>query len=132
MDMATSAGDSRPQILIVEDEWLVAEDFEHALREADFAVVGPASNFAKALEYIEGGLIDGALIDVNLGEGISEALARALEERNIPFAVVTGYDVDDLPSLLSRHPVVNKPVGERALPQLVSKLLEKATDQPRG
>lgn len=86
------------RLLVVEDELLVALDIESILNDAGLIVIGPASNAAEALELLAGNELDAALIDANLSGEPINAVARALSERCIPFAYVTGYDRDSLPA----------------------------------
>ncbi len=43
----------RARILIVEDEWLIAEDHAASLREAGYVVVGPVPSVKQALQAME-------------------------------------------------------------------------------
>ncbi len=55
-------------ILVVEDEFLLAEDLREQLVLAGAAVIGPVATLAKALDLIAAGVaLDAALLDVNLG-----------------------------------------------------------------
>jgi CheY-like chemotaxis protein len=54
--------------------------------------------------------IDGALLDVRLGERSCLEVADLLERRHIPFIVVTGYNREHIPRALRAAPFVGKPV----------------------
>ncbi|PZO91192.1 MAG: response regulator [Sphingomonas sanxanigenens] len=78
------------QILIVEDEPLVAFDNEHFLVEHGYRVVATVNSAAQALAVIASEEIDLVLADVNLsdrGDGIE--VARAAQEREIATLFVT-------------------------------------------
>ena len=110
------------RLLVVEDELLVALDIETILSDAGMDVLGPASSAAEALELIAATPPDAALLDANLsGEPIT-AVAKALSERNIPFAYVTGYGRESLPTGYPA-PIVTKPFD-------ADQLLAAANDQP--
>jgi CheY-like chemotaxis protein len=81
------------RVLLVEDEFLIAEDLASVLSAAGATVVGPAYTVAGALSLIESGdALDGAVLDVNLkGEAVFP-VADALLSRSIPFVFTTGYD----------------------------------------
>lgn len=56
-------------ILIVEDEPLVAEDIAYTLKAINFSVAGIAYNGNEALDMLEKLRPDAALLDITLGEG---------------------------------------------------------------
>ena len=97
------------RILVVEDEWLIADLVEAELRDAGFEVVGPASNARMALALVDHEQFDAAVLDVSLGGGYSFVVAEALAERGIPFFFTTGYVNADLPSAFRNYQVLTKP-----------------------
>jgi DNA-binding response OmpR family regulator len=104
------------RILILEDEWLLAELVEDAVREFGFEVVGPVPSVKKAMELVESENITAAILDVSLGGGEkSFSVARALTERRIPFLFVTGYQDADLPVEFGDRTMLCKPVRLEAL-----------------
>lgn len=79
------------RLLVVEDEYMVAEHISMLLEDLGCEVAGPVRTVEEALEVVAGGTLDGVLLDANL-DGISSApIAAALLEASIPFVVVTGY-----------------------------------------
>jgi hypothetical protein len=56
----------RRRILIVEDDWMVAEDMSYMVEELGGAVVGPAGQLAQGLALAESEQLAGAILDVNL------------------------------------------------------------------
>ena len=67
------------QVLLVEDEPIVAEDAAEMLREAGHQVTGPATSVDEAVRLAEESGADLALVDINLcGEEEGPRLARAL------------------------------------------------------
>jgi len=53
---------------------------------------------------------DGAIIDLNLGDGCDSSLAAIAVGRGIPVVLATGYSrVADLPSTFAGIPIVSKP-----------------------
>lgn len=101
---------SRPQqILIVEDEPLIAMMLEDFLEALDKGVAGTVDTVATALDRLDAGGIDGAIVDVNLRGEKSWAVADALDAAGIPFLFATG-GADD--AIVERHrgrPVLTKP-----------------------
>jgi CheY-like chemotaxis protein len=65
--MAVSQTSKR--VLVVEDEFLTAMDIEKMLGDLGIQVVGPASTFQSALYLARSENLDGAILDVNLGDG---------------------------------------------------------------
>jgi DNA-binding response OmpR family regulator len=69
------------QVLVVEDEPIIALDTAEMLMEAGHGVTGPASTVEEAVRLAEGGAPDLALIDINLcGHEDGPRVARALWE----------------------------------------------------
>lgn len=116
------ASDSR-RVLVVEDEFVIADDLAESLRELGFAVVGPAATVGSALELIEREPVAAALLDANLrGEG-SGPVAEELSNRAIPFVVVTGYGQGKLDNdRLQRAPRICKPFENSELADQLSEL----------
>lgn len=105
------------RIMVVEDETLVSMMVEDMLIDLGCEVVGPFAKLDQALSFIgEGGEIDAALLDVNLGGVRSFPAAEALSEKGVPFVFTTGYDESGLPDVWRSSPTLRKPfmMGEMA------------------
>jgi transcriptional regulator with GAF, ATPase, and Fis domain len=77
-------------ILIVEDEFAVANDLRQILEKAGYQVSGIAFTVAKAIELKKQHKPDLVLLDIHLkGEQTGIDLARILGEENIPFIYVS-------------------------------------------
>ena len=98
-------------VLILEDDYYLADDAAQALQEAGATVLGPCSDAAEAIALADRKKPGCALVDVNLGRGPNFAPARALLARGVSIIFVTGYDEDVIPEDLRNLPCVNKPVG---------------------
>lgn len=85
-------------VLIVEDEWLIAEDEAETLRAAGYGVVGPCASVGAALAAIEEQRVDAAFLDVELRNERSYPVAERLRELGIPFCFISGYEEPDLPA----------------------------------
>ena len=93
--MAQAADLTGMKILVVEDNFLVADVLCEGLRDIGCEIVGPAPNLergTKLVDAIGDEHLDGALLDVNLGDGFSFPIAAKLRERGVPFIFLTGYD----------------------------------------
>lgn len=97
-------------ILVVEDEFMIAEDLCEALEGMGAVVLGPAATADQALALIgAAGRLDGATVDVTLRGERSDRVAAALRARRVPFVLVTGYGSEDLPPQLRDVPRCQKP-----------------------
>jgi CheY-like chemotaxis protein len=84
-------------VLIVEDDPLIAIDFEDTLLGLGIPAVRIAGTVAAALNMITSRAPDFALLDVGLIGEQSFAVAERLESLKIPFAFVTGYVRNKVP-----------------------------------
>jgi CheY-like chemotaxis protein len=97
-------------ILVVEDEPLIAMMLEDFLEILDKVPVGTADSCAAALELVEAGGIDAAILDLNLRGGeTSLPIADALAEKNIPFVFATGGSHDSVAERFRDRPSLAKP-----------------------
>ncbi len=79
-----------PRILLVDDEPLISMLVEDWLAELGCEVVGPARSLQDGLALAESDGLDGAILDLRLGDKDSYPLANALRARGVPFAFATG------------------------------------------
>ena len=110
------------RVLVVEDEFLIADDLRRALTRAGAIVVGPCSDFQRAKQAIEEGGFDCAVLDLNLNDESGVPLADRLRELNVPFALATGYGSEAIPARLKNAPRIEKPFDPGALVELVGRL----------
>ena len=111
---------SRPRILVVEDETIVAMLLEDILDELGYAVVGPVARVQPALALLEQEEVDFALLDVNLVGERSYPIADALAERGKPYVFVTGYGLAGLDEAYRDRPVLQKPFTRERLEQALT------------
>ena len=103
-------------VLIVEDDPIIALDFEDTILRVGVEKVRTAGSVAKALEMIAGRVPDFALLDVGLVRENSFAVAERLAALGIPFVFVTGYGADvRLPAAFADRPRLPKPCSGDAL-----------------
>ena len=104
------------RILVIEDEYMAAEDLRRDLEKVGAVVVGPVPSVADALKALaQEEEIDGAILDVNLRGEKAYSVADALRERGIPFVLATGYEQWALPEAYKDLPRCDKPVDLRHL-----------------
>lgn len=114
---------SDARILVVEDEPMLAFAFEECLIDAGFEIAGVASRVRQALEIVERGECEAAIIDANLA-GVSAApIALALLARAIPYIVVSGYSLEQQRGAFPIALFIQKPCGLDDLVQAVRDLV---------
>ena len=115
---------AKKRVLVVEDEFLIATDIEKMLGDFGIEVVGPASSLQAALYLARTEDLDGAVLDVNLGDGsFVTPVVDVLSERGIPFAFATGsrlFGTDVLPTGCVR---LAKPFSAEQLRDVVEDIL---------
>jgi DNA-binding NtrC family response regulator len=96
--------------LIVEDDPIIALDFEDTILGFGVTKVRSAGNVAAALAAIAARQPDFALLDVALAREKSFAVAERLDALKIPFVFVTGYGGDaSVPAAFADRPRLGKP-----------------------
>ena len=115
--MTPSAVDGMPNdVLIVEDDPLIALDFEDRILGFGVKSVRAAWSVAGALAHIDKQAPDFALLDVALVREKSFAVAERLEALKIPFVFITGYGAEvRLPPAFASKPLLPKPCSSDAL-----------------
>ncbi|RHW17537.1 response regulator [Sphingomonas gilva] len=99
------------RVLVVEDEYMIAEDMRATLSDAGAQILGPVPTVDEATDLIDAEPdIDAALLDVNLRGDMVFQVADALSARGVPFAFVTGYERAAMPARFSDAPHLEKPV----------------------
>jgi CheY-like chemotaxis protein len=115
------------RVLVIEDEILVAMELESVLRRQGCTVLGPVPTVDRALALIEGGQIDAALLDLNLDGQSALPVAAALNARDLPFVVVSGYSEARSQAPELRHASrLAKPVDHPKLLRELARLLKIA------
>ena len=103
-------------VLVVEDDAIIALDFEDTILGFGVKTVRTAGNVARALDLIAQRAPDFALLDVSLMREKSFAIAERLETLNVPFIFITGYGGDvGFPPAFANRPRLPKPCSTEAL-----------------
>jgi CheY-like chemotaxis protein len=115
--METAFTDGMPNdVLIVEDDPIIALDFEETIRGLGVKVVRTVASVARALQMIAEQTPDFALLDVGLTYEKSYAVAERLQALQVPFVFVTGYSTEvKLPTAFANQPRLPKPFTVDAL-----------------
>jgi CheY-like chemotaxis protein len=116
-------------VLIVEDDPIIALDFEDTILGFGVKQVRTAPSVAKALKMIADRAPDFALLDVGLVREKSFAIAERLEALKIPFIFVTGYGAPGtFPAAFAHKPKLPKPYS----PEALRALLTSRAGSPKG
>jgi DNA-binding response OmpR family regulator len=103
------------KILVVDDNFLIADMLCEALRGYGCEIIGPAPSVELGKTLVEESCagtetLSGALLDVNLDGASSVPIASKLRELGIPFVFLTGYgDQAVLPAEFRSAPRIAKP-----------------------
>lgn len=112
------------RVLIVEDEYMIADHLAMTLEDLGYDVVGPVSTADSALDMIRNEKLDAALLDANLDGVSSAAIAIELNAHTVPFVLVTGYGGLTLGSaILNQAPRVTKPLDTTKLARALAETL---------
>jgi DNA-binding NtrC family response regulator len=85
------------RVLVVEDQYLLADDLKKELEGHGAKVVGPINNLGAAQDQVSRDHFDVAVIDVKLGNELAWSIADELMQQKIPFGFVTGYGAGAIP-----------------------------------
>ena len=102
-------------VLVVEDDYFIAEEICAALREKGASVIGPAADVEHGRMLMARQPLDCAVLDVNLhGEHVFQ-LAGELRARGVPSIFATGYEAGFLPLAFRDAVYLQKPIDLAAL-----------------
>jgi DNA-binding response OmpR family regulator len=107
------------RVLVVEDDYFVAQDLCSILRERGATVVGPARSVRVGRELANAQRPDCALLDINLHGQYAFELAEELQMRGVRTVFTTGYDTTFIPPRLRHTACLQKPLDTNALVQTI-------------
>lgn len=113
------------RILILEDDPFIASDLQTILEEDGHEIVGMFTSLDDTYAHLKDDF-DYALLDIDVIGGKSFGIAKALAEREIPFAFVSASQPGDLPHSLREVAFIPKPFEEHAILQSVGETSERA------
>lgn len=117
-------------ILIADDEPIIGMGLSWAVRTAGGAVLGPAASVQAAMALLEAHSVAGAILDVNLTDGLVSPVVDYLMERHIPFIVQTGVGIPD--ELATRYPNITVHIKPNDSDDLVAELAQMINDRETG
>lgn len=110
------------RIMVVEDEFLVALEIERMMLDLGCDVIGPISDLDNALTLAHEEVMDGAVLDVNVGGRKIDPVALVLADRQIPFILSTGYTSEGIAPALRDRPRLNKPFGDVQMAEMMTEV----------
>ena len=113
------------RILIVEDEYMLADELRTELSDAGAIVVGPAGTLEEAIVLIRSEQrIDRTILDVNPRGEMPFPAADLLRERGVPFVFTTGYDDSVIPSRFEDVIRCEKPINIKRITQAIGRVID--------
>lgn len=97
------------RVLVLEDEFLIAESLRGDLELLGASVMGPALTCSAALELLWRERPDLAILDTHLGSETCEVVLEECREQNIPVVIFSGHSPCELPAFAHGLPALPKP-----------------------
>jgi DNA-binding LytR/AlgR family response regulator len=117
---------ARRRVLVIEDEYFIADDITNGLANLGAEVIGPVAEIEEAEDIVRrGDALDAAVLDINIRNELIFPLARALRERKIPFVFTTGYDKSTLEPEFQDIQLLEKPLDISRLGRTLARLMLK-------
>lgn len=79
-------------VLVVEDDFLIADDYRSTIEAHGWQVLGPAPTDKAGLGLLQEAAPDVALLDLMLRRGTSAPVAEALVSMGVPFILATACE----------------------------------------
>jgi len=117
-------------VLLVEDSLIIALDAEDIISRLGAESVSPAASVESALESIDEHRPTVAMLDINLGDRTSYAIADRLMDLDVPFFFATGYgEQAQIPMDHRGRIVVQKPYTLENVARAMDELLGTANTE---
>ena len=115
---------SKPLVLILEDEALIALNLQDELQDAGYTVAGPFTTCSAALEWLGIATPSMAILDAAPNDGSCSNVAAELNRREVPFLIYSGHQ-ENHPLLAEFQHVtwIEKPAPPAALVQACEQFL---------
>ena len=120
------ASGSPQRVLVVEDEPAIIELITEMLEDLSFKVTATASRLDDAVALAREIDVELAILDVRLQGQQSEAVARILQARDIPFIFATGYRTSEIDQEFQAVPALPKPFQTADLARAIGLALKRS------
>lgn len=108
------------RVLLVEDDFLIADDFARRLEAVGAEVIGPAATLPAALALYESSeRLDVIILDINLRGTNVFPLAEQLLADGVPFLFCTGYGDEPIRNGLAGVPRFEKPISHHGFTAMI-------------
>lgn len=112
------------RVLIVEDNYVVADALKYLIDGYEGSVVAIVPTVGRAIEALMAGDVDIAVLDINLHGTSVVPVTEHLRAGGVPFVFLTGYgEADILPEHLRDRPRLDKPVDAERLVRVMLELV---------
>ena len=113
------------RVLVIEDEYFLADDIVRTLSELGARIVGPFGDLSEATDVVQRDVaIDAAIVDINLRNQIVFPLARVLRDRKVPFVFTTGYDMSSIEAEFQDVRLWGKPLDVAAMARELTRMIK--------
>lgn len=100
------------RVLVVEDDFMLAQDLRDRLERRGCEVIGPAGTVVEALALLGSGPVPAfAILDTHLEDEKTHDLAHVLRARAVPFVFVADREPWSLAPAFGQEPILPKPVS---------------------
>ena len=113
------------RVLIVEDEYFIADDLARGFGKEGISIVGPVPSVDRAMALVAQKQINLAVLDIALDGNEVYDVADALIAQEVPVLFVTGYDRDAIPNRYANIPICQKPVGAEEVITALKRITSK-------
>lgn len=111
------------QVLVIEDDYLLAEALVDTLTALGCTVTACASSLESATELVRETTCDLAIVDIDLRGVPAFPVLALLRDRGIGFVIASATELADLPAEYAHDRVVSKPYDTRELHAAMNALL---------
>jgi DNA-binding response OmpR family regulator len=120
------------RVLVVEDDYFIADEICTTLRDGGAEVLGPSPDIEHGLDMVKNERLDCAVLDINLHGNLAFSLADELRKRGTPSIFATGYDQSVLPGTFSDSVRLEKPVNLSELLRAVRSVCTRSKTRDTG
>jgi DNA-binding response OmpR family regulator len=112
------------RVLIVEDEYFLAQDLADYLLHLGVEVVGPVGTVTDALKLLQCADIHGAVLDINLRGERVYPVVDVLQQKRVPLVFASGYGGELEPTTYAEIPRCIKPLDFAVLANTLIEQIE--------
>ena len=114
------------RVLVIEDEYFLADDIAQKLSELGARIVGPFGDLSEAADVVDRDVaIDAAIVDINLRTEMVFPLARVLRARKVPFVFTSGYDSSSIEAEFQDVRLLGKPLDIAAMARELANMIKQ-------